>query len=95
MTLDELVGKVSEDTKITKKLARDVVHAAFAHIEEAVSTGDKILIPNLGRFSSKDRKARKGSNPSTGEKVEIAARKVPTFSYTGKVKERVGELPIA
>ena len=94
MTLDDLVSKVAEQTGKTKKETRETVKATFDAINGCVTSGDQILVPELGRFGSKDRAARKGSNPSTGEKVEIPARKVPTFSYTKKVKDSVGELPV-
>lgn len=94
MTLNDLVTGVATKTGTTKKVTKEVIDATFASLAETVNGGDQILIPSLGRFGSKARKGRKGTNLTTGEKLEIPAKKVPTFSYIKKVKETVALLPL-
>ena len=94
MTVDELTGSVATELGITKKMAREVIAKASEKIAQAIEGGDQILLPNLGRFASKSRKARKGSNPTTKEPVTIPARVVPTFSFISKVKENVAKLEV-
>lgn len=94
MTLNHLVGEVASETGVTKKVAKEVLDAVFLKVGNAVKSGDQILIPSIGRFGSKARKARKGTNLTTGESLEISAKKVPTFSYTKAVKETVAKLPL-
>ena len=94
MTLNDLVSSVASTAGCTKKVAKEVVDASFTKIREAVESGDQILIPSIGRFGSKARKARKGTNLTTGEKLDIPAKKVPTFSYIKKVRENVSGLEL-
>lgn len=94
MTLNDLVTNVATKTGQTKKVTKEVIDATFDHLAETVNSGDQILIPSLGRFGSKARKARKGTNLTTGEKLDIPAKKVPTFSYIKKVKDTVAELQL-
>lgn len=94
MTLNELVSQVASETGASKKNVKETIDATFKALSVAVSTGDQILIPTLGRFGSKARKERKGTNLTTGEPLVIKAKKVPTFSYIKKVKEAVAELKL-
>lgn len=95
MTLNHLAGAVATKVGVTKKVAKEVIDATFVEIGNAVKAGDQILVPSIGRFNSKARKARKGTNLTTGESLDIAAKKVPTFSYTKNVKEAVADLPLS
>ena len=58
-------------------------------ITETLSAGDKVAIPSLGTFEIKERAARTGHNPRTGEKVEIAAKKVPAFKAAKALKDAI------
>lgn len=80
MNKGQLVDQVAEKATVTKKQADAVISAAIETIMEAVSAGDKVTLVGFGSFESRDRKAREGRNPKTGEKMEIPATKVPAFS---------------
>jgi DNA-binding protein HU-beta len=85
----ELVDKVSEKASVTKKQADAVLTAAIDAIMEAVSGGDKVTLVGFGSFEPRERKAREGRNPKTGEAMEIPATKVPAFSAGKLFKEMV------
>ncbi|AOY80429.1 MULTISPECIES: HU family DNA-binding protein [Moorena] len=89
MNKGELVDKVAEKATVTKKQADAVLTATIETIMEAVSEGDKVTLVGFGSFESRERKAREGRNPKTGEKMEIPATKVPAFSAGKVFKERV------
>ncbi|AFZ20338.1 HU family DNA-binding protein [Microcoleus sp. FACHB-53] len=89
MNKGELVDKVAENAKVTKKQADAVLSAALEAIMEAVSEGDKVTLVGFGSFESRERKAREGRNPKTGDKMEIPATKVPAFSAGKLFKEKV------
>ncbi|NEO73481.1 HU family DNA-binding protein [Moorena sp. SIO3H5] len=89
MNKGELVDKVAERATVTKKQADAVLSAAIETIMEAVSEGDKVTLVGFGSFESRERKAREGRNPKTGEKMEIPATKVPAFSAGKVFKEKV------
>ncbi|NES85281.1 MAG: HU family DNA-binding protein [Moorea sp. SIO2B7] len=89
MNKGELVDKVAEKATVTKKQADAVISAIIEAIMEAVSVGDKVTLVGFGSFESRERKAREGRNPKTGEKMEIPATKVPAFSAGKQFKEMV------
>lgn len=89
MNKGELVDVVAEKAAVTKKQADAVISAIVEAIMEAVSDGDKVTLVGFGSFESRDRKAREGRNPKTGEKMEIPATKVPAFSAGKVFKEKV------
>lgn len=89
MNKGELVDAVASKADVTKKQADIVISAVVESIMEAVSSGDKVTLVGFGSFESRDRKAREGRNPKTGEKMEIPATRVPAFSAGKLFKERV------
>ncbi len=94
MNKGELVSAISDKAKqeidtITKKEVDAVLNAAIDCIMEAVSEGEKVTLVGFGSFESRDRKERDGRNPKTGEKMTIAATKVPVFSAGKLFKAKV------
>ncbi|HIK29657.1 MAG: HU family DNA-binding protein [Oscillatoriaceae bacterium SKW80] len=89
MNKGELIDVVAEKASVTKKQADAVITAALDAIMSAVAEGDKVTLVGFGSFESRERKAREGRNPKTGDKMEIPATKVPAFSAGKLFKEKV------
>jgi DNA-binding protein HU-beta len=89
MNKTDLVNLVSEKAEITKKDATQAVDAVFDAIIEALATGDKVQLIGFGNFEVRERSARKGRNPQTGEEIEIAASKVPAFKPGKQFKDSI------
>ena len=89
MTKPELITKIAEKTNLSKKQAAAALDALTGTIIEELKAGAKITIPSLGTFEVKERAARTGHNPRTGEKVEIAAKKEPVFKPAKALKDAV------
>ena len=89
MNKGELVDQIAQKAVVTKKQADAVLSATIEAIMEAVSERDKVTLVGFGSFESRDRKAREGRNPKTGDKMEIPATKVPAFSAGKLFKEKV------
>lgn len=89
MNKSELVSSVAEKAELTKKDAEKAVNALFSAIEEALAKGDKVQLVGFGTFEVRERSARKGRNPQTGEEIEIAAAKVPAFKAGKALKDAV------
>lgn len=79
MNKQQLIANVAEKSELTKKDAEKAVNAVVASIEEALSQGDRVQLVGFGTFEIRERAARKGRNPQTGEEISIAAAKVPVF----------------
>ncbi|MFC4321836.1 HU family DNA-binding protein [Litchfieldia salsa] len=89
MNKTELVTAVAESSELSKKDATKAVDAVFEAIQEALASGDKVQLIGFGNFEVRERSARKGRNPQTGEEIEIAASKVPAFKPGKALKEAV------
>ncbi len=91
MNKGELVDKIAEKSGVTKKQADAILTAALESIIEAVSNRQKVTLVGFGTFESRERKAREGRNPKTGETLTIPATTVPAFSAGKLFKEKVLE----
>ncbi len=87
MNKKELIAAVAAETKTTKKDAEVMVEATFEAIEKALVAGEKVQIVGFGTFEARERSARCGKNPRTGEAVDIAASKVPAFKAGKALKD--------
>ncbi|EFM09777.1 histone family protein DNA-binding protein [Paenibacillus curdlanolyticus YK9] len=87
MNKTELIAKVAELTELSKKDATKAVDAVFDAISDALQTGDKVQLVGFGNFEVRERQARKGRNPQTGEEIEIAASKMPAFKPGKSLKD--------
>ena len=85
--LAEVVLSLNEG--MTKKAAKETVDAIFDEIAKNVKKKNTVDINGFGKFIVRARKARNGVNPLTGEKVKIAAKKVPAFKPAKAFKELV------
>lgn len=89
MNKSELVAAIAEKTGATKKDAENIMSATFDVIAETLAKGDKVSLIGFGNFEVRERAAREGKNPRTGEKIKIAACKVPAFKPGKALKDKV------
>jgi len=89
MNREELITEISQNAKVTKKVASEVLTATIDAIQATVKKGDKVTLIGFGTFEQRKRAARTGRNPQTGAAIKIAAKKVPAFSAGKKFKELV------
>lgn len=79
MIKSELVSKLSEQTSLSKADADHVVSTVFNEITKALIMGNRVELRGFGVLSVRERNARMGRNPKTGEKVQVESKKVPFF----------------
>ncbi|GAF64891.1 HU family DNA-binding protein [Alkalihalobacillus trypoxylicola] len=89
MNKTELIQAVAERTQLSKKDASLAVNTVFELISESMSKGDSVQLIGFGNFEVRERAARKGRNPQTGEEIDIAATKTPAFKAGKQLKEAV------
>lgn len=85
----QLVSDVATATGLTKKDATAAVDAVFSSIQAFLAKGEKVQLIGFGNFEVRQRAARKGRNPQTGQEIEIPASKVPAFKPGKALKDAV------
>ena len=91
MNKTELIAAVSEKTGVSKKDCEKTISAMLDQVAESLAQGDKVQIVGFGSFEVKKKAAHMGRNPRTGETMEIAASKNPTFKAGKALKDAVAE----
>lgn len=91
MNKTELVAAIAEKTELTKKDSEAALAAVVESITEALAKGDKVQLIGFGTFEVKNRPARLGRNPKSGELIEIAASKTPVFKAGKALKDAVAK----
>ena len=75
--------------ELSRQDATELVNSVIGMIVESLEAGDDVLISGFGKFEVRDKRARPGRNPITGDKIEIKARKVVTFKPSAALRERM------
>jgi integration host factor subunit beta len=91
MTKAELVEDVARAAELTKKDAERLVEIVFESIIDTLNSGEKIELRGFGSFRVRERGARRGRNPKTGDPVDIPAKRVPYFKPGKELKELINE----
>jgi len=89
VTKAELIDRVAAEADLSKKQATDAVEGVLNTITETLSRGSDVVFSGFGKFHVAERGAREGRNPATGERIQIAATKVPRFSAGAQLKKAV------
>ena len=89
MTKNEFVDRVADKSGLGKGEAGKAVEAVLESLQEVLSRGGEVNFTGFGKFTVADRSARQGVNPQTGEKIQIAASRVPRLSAGSQLKSAV------
>lgn len=89
MNQSELIAKIAAISGETKKATEAVLKATADVIAATLKEGGDVTLPGLGKLVVKDRAARTGKNPKTGEAIQIAASKTPGFKAAKALKDAV------
>ena len=91
MNQTELIQQVADEANLTKTQAQGALRALLKTIVQVVADGDKVTLVGFGSFEPKERSAREGRNPKTGETLQIPAATVPSFSAGKAFREAVNK----
>jgi len=91
MTKADLVEEVAKVTELTRKDSEVIVDTMFESVIKALKTGEKLEVRGFGSFRVRQRNARVGRNPKTGEKVEVPAKRVPYFKPSKELKDLIND----
>ena len=90
MTQADIVDTLATEQELSKRQAGEILDMILNEITAALKQGEKVQLIPFGSFVIRERRARTGRNPQTGEVLKIAARKVPAFSPGKGLKDAVG-----
>ena len=91
MTKADLIDEVSRVAELTRKDSETIVESIFDSVVRSLRAGDKIEIRGFGSFRTRQRKARVGRNPKTGDRVEVPPKKIPYFKPSKELKDLVNQ----
>ena len=94
MTKADIIEAVYEQIGFSKKEAAEVVELVFETIKDTLSAGEKIKISGFGNFVVRNKRARVGRNPQSGEVITISERRVLTFKPSQVLKDALNDQPL-
>lgn len=87
MNKEELIDAIAKEANLSKAAAGQALNSALNAITGALCKGDKVTLVGFGTFETRDRAAREGRNPQTGETIQIAAKRVPVWTPGKALKD--------
>lgn len=87
VTKRDLIDEVADRANLTNKASRDAVQALIEAVVSALKRGERVVVTGFGTFSVRQRAARTGRNPQTGQPIQIPATRTPGFT-AGKALKR-------
>lgn len=91
MNKSELIDEVAENADMSKAAAGRAIDAMIDTITDSLKKSDPVVLVGFGTFGTKERAARTGRNPQTGDKIQIKAAKVPSFKPGKALKDAVNK----
>jgi integration host factor subunit alpha len=89
LTKKQIVKSIQNQTGFPKNKSSEIVETLLEIIKNRLASGEDVLVSGFGKFCAKKKKERKGRNPSTGEDMMLAPRKVVTFKCSGKLRNGI------
>ena len=91
LTKDKIVSRLQTQLGLTKQGSQQVVERLFEILKDTLANGEDLLISGYGKFSVRQKNARRGRNPQTKEALMLQARKVLVFKASGVLRKRINE----
>ena len=89
MRKSDIATHVADRVSLSKAEAQSAVNALLDAVQGALANGERISLPGFGAFTMKNRSARRGRNPHTGESIDVPASKVPSFRAGKTLRDAV------
>ena len=89
LTKDHLIKAISKENAFQKKQSTKIIETLLEIIKFKLASGENVLISGFGKFCVKEKRERRGRNPATGEDMILAKRRVVTFKWSGKLRDKI------
>lgn len=91
LTKAKVVENIYEELDLPRRRCVEIVETLLELIKQSLEDGDDVLISGFGKFTVKEKSARRGRNPATGEDLILNPRRVVTFKCSGKLRDLINE----
>ena len=91
LTKVDIIEAVQTEIGFTRHQSTDIVENLLETIKSTLASGEDVLVSGFGKFCVDEKSERRGRNPSTGEDLMLAPRKVVTFKCSGKLRSRIND----
>ncbi|MEE4111360.1 MAG: integration host factor subunit alpha [Desulfobacteraceae bacterium] len=89
LTKKDIIDQMQAELGFLRNKSVEITESLLELIKATLESGDDVLISGFGKFCVKEKKARKGRNPATGEDLMLKPRRVVTFKWSGKLRQKV------
>ena len=89
LTKAVIVESVHNRLRIPRKECSEIIETLLEIIKSTLETGEDVLVSGFGKFNVKEKGERRGRNPATGEDAMVSARRVVTFTCSGRLRDRM------
>ena len=89
VTKAQIVELVQNQTGFPRNRSLEIVETLLEILKRTLASGEDVLVSGFGKFCVREKKERKGRNPSTGDDMMLAPRKVVTFKCSGKLRDKI------
>jgi integration host factor subunit alpha len=91
LTKAVIIDRITDELGLSRKRSSEAFESLLEILKSALESGDDVLMSGFGKFCVRTKRARRGRNPATGEAKILRARRVVTFRYSGKLRDRINE----
>lgn len=89
LTKAQIAERIHSELDFTKKQSVALVETLIELIKKSLASGEDVLVSGFGKFRVNEKNVRRGRNPATGSDMMLAARKVVTFKWSGKLRTKI------
>lgn len=89
LTKNVIVEQIQGQLGFPKNQSKEITETLLEIIKSSLASGEDVLVSGFGKFCVKEKAARRGRNPATGEDAILPARRVVTFKWSGKLRDKV------
>jgi integration host factor subunit alpha len=93
LTKEHLISSLAEANGYSRLQAAELVETLIEIIKSKLSSGEDVLVSGFGKFCVREKRERRGRNPSTGEGMLLAPRRVVTFKWSGRLRDKINRSP--
>ena len=91
LTKDDIIEAVAREIYFQKNQSTKIVETLLELTKKTLKSGDDVLVSGFGKFRVREKKARRGRNPATGESMILDPRRVVTFHCSGKLRRKINQ----